>query len=299
MERPTFLILGFPKCGTTAVASALTHHPDVALSRPKEPHFFDVHYDRGAPWYDRTAFAHVTSESAVGEATPSYLFVPWALPRIRSDLPMARFVVVLRNPLERTWSHWWMLRARGLETRPFEEAVTLSLEEQVSHRPVTESRWRDHTAAQSRGVAVHFHTYVDYSLFARHLERAFEILGRDAIHIELLEDIRANENAAMERILGHIGVDPARWPGTGIPAQNAALGEGGRRVLDVARRLGVTRLAPHLPDVLKTRFKSSLSRLGRGPRMSEEARAFLRPHLSADVDRLMELMGRDLSHWLA
>lgn len=297
-QRPAFLILGFPKCGTTAVATALAQHPDIAMSEPKETHFFDVHYAQGWDWYRRKAFRGAAPGAFLGEATPSYVFVPWALERIRDDLPDARFIVMLRNPVDRIWSHWWMLRARGLEPLPFQEAVAASLAEQDSDRPVTEERWQEHTASQSAGVALGYRTYVDYSRYAQILERVIDLLGRSRIHVELLEDALTDENGAIRRMASHIGVSPERWPDTGIPRQNVAMGAAARQAFRLARAVGVPRLAPYLPDGAKSRLKGYLAGLGSGPSMDAVTRREMTDLLAPDVERLMKLLGRDLSPWL-
>lgn len=298
MQRPRFLILGFPKCGTTALASALAQHPDIVMSDPKETHFFDVHYERGWNWYLRTAFRGAAEGSALGEATPSYVFVPWALERIRRDLPDARLIVMLRNPIDRIWSHWWMLRARGLEPLGFEEAVAASLKEQETDRPVTRGRWREHTASQSAGINLGYRTYVDYSRYAQRLERVLRVVGRSRVRVEFLADVRRDENAAVRRVLTHIGVDTERWPDSGVPRQNAAMGGAARHALRFARTVGVSRLAPRLSDAAKGRMKRYLSRLGSRPSMDAGTRKRMTELLAPDVKRLMKLLDRDLSHWL-
>ncbi len=109
-RRPGFLILGSPKCGTTALARLLDAHPDVAMSTPKEPHFFDAHYERGFEHY-----ATWPAHGIAGEATPSYLLVPYVAERIKADLPDAKLIAILRHPVERAFSSWWMFHARGME----------------------------------------------------------------------------------------------------------------------------------------------------------------------------------------
>ena len=123
MSLPTFFVVGSPKCGTTALAQMLAAHPDVFLSEPKEPHFFDAHHDNGLQPYMEQHFAGWSGAGVAGEATPSYLAVPYVPARIRSAIPGARLIAILRNPVQRAYSSWWMFHARGMEPLSFEAAI--------------------------------------------------------------------------------------------------------------------------------------------------------------------------------
>jgi hypothetical protein len=100
----------------------LRAHPDLFLPDVKEIHFFnrftstgrktDNFRRRGLGWYERH-FDAPPGNMAVGEATPMYLCDPDAPGRIHQTLPDARFIVLLRDPVARTWSHYRMARAKG------------------------------------------------------------------------------------------------------------------------------------------------------------------------------------------
>jgi hypothetical protein len=83
---PNFLIIGAMRSGTTSVARQLGEHPDVFMAPQKEIHFFDFHWEKGIEWY-RAQFRGAGDESAVGEASPSYLHDPFAIERIAGTLP--------------------------------------------------------------------------------------------------------------------------------------------------------------------------------------------------------------------
>ena len=129
---PDFLLLGAPKCGTSALHAALARHPGLYLSEPKEPKFFltdgppptagggpgDVatwgeHVWRRADY--QALFAGAPSAARCGESTVFYLYDLAAQRRIRTLLPAARLIAVLRDPVERAHSNWAHLRAAGLE----------------------------------------------------------------------------------------------------------------------------------------------------------------------------------------
>src|SRR5262245_38442672 len=106
LPSSAFFIAGAPRCGTTSLAVALAQHHQVCFSEPKEPHFFT----RVADGYDlaRTRRAYIKSffpterlsRDALGEASPSYLYSRTAIRAIDRMFPAARFIVMVRNPLE-------------------------------------------------------------------------------------------------------------------------------------------------------------------------------------------------------
>jgi sulfotransferase family protein len=125
---PDFLIIGAHKCGTTSLYHLLTQHPYVEPAPVKELHFFDrpERFDKGIEWYRRCFPPPRWKDgrrTITGEATPYYLFHPHAADRIAEMLPQAKLIALLRNPVDRAYSHYHMQRRLGHETSSFEEAV--------------------------------------------------------------------------------------------------------------------------------------------------------------------------------
>ncbi len=133
---PKAYLIGAQKAGTTFLASLLAQHPRVMLSEPKEAAFYTRHWERGLDWY-RSCFAD-TRDRVLLDATPAYSMSP--LPRddgmeppasrfagvperIHSVSPEARFIYVLRDPVERTYSAYWHNVRAGVERLPFREAL--------------------------------------------------------------------------------------------------------------------------------------------------------------------------------
>ena len=125
---PDFVIIGAQKGGTSFLYHLLTLHPLVEPAAEKELHFFDQpeRFNRGAGWY-RRCFPRVSSKdgqrSITGEATPYYLFDPPVAKRMVEIVPQARLIALLRNPVDRAYSHYQMQVKRGAEPLTFEEAI--------------------------------------------------------------------------------------------------------------------------------------------------------------------------------
>ncbi len=126
---PTFLIAGAQKGGTTSLYSYLIEHPNILPAyRRKEIHYWDNprHYRLGMRWY-RAHFPLIQTLQAAsavsGEKTPNYLERPEFIQRIRQDLPEVKLILLLRNPVERTISNYYMLYKRGWEILPLMDAL--------------------------------------------------------------------------------------------------------------------------------------------------------------------------------
>jgi Sulfotransferase domain len=123
---PDFAIIGAQKSGTTFLYDRLTRHPHVKRAALKELHYFDRHFDRSIEWY-RSQFPlpswNEERTFITGEATPDYLFHPHAARRAAKVVPQAQLIAVLRNPVDRAYSHYYKEVKRGSETLEFKEAV--------------------------------------------------------------------------------------------------------------------------------------------------------------------------------
>ena len=126
---PDFLIIGAQKCGTTFLYQLLVQHPHVKPAFAKEVHYFDLNFRKGNNWY-RSNFPLQTRNSRkyiTGEASPYYLFHPHAPRRASAVVPDAKLVVLLRNPVDRAYSHYQhqakRVQGETRETLPFEEAI--------------------------------------------------------------------------------------------------------------------------------------------------------------------------------
>lgn len=129
---PDFLIIGAQKCGTTSLYNYLIEHPWVAPSVTKEVHFFDHAFARGLAWYRRQfpsfpekCYARIVLRQGfvTGEASPYYIFHPHAPRRVWVTLPDVKLIVLLRNPVDRAFSHYQHSVRSGKESLSFEEAI--------------------------------------------------------------------------------------------------------------------------------------------------------------------------------
>ena len=135
-ELPDFVVIGTQKGGTTFFYELLSNHPLVRPAVTKELHFFDrnENFDKGVDWYRRCLpeSERVDGQRTVtGESSPSYLFSAQAPARMAEVIPDAKLVALLRNPIDRAYSHYQMQVRRGTEERSFEEAMKEAMKEEM------------------------------------------------------------------------------------------------------------------------------------------------------------------------
>jgi Sulfotransferase domain len=196
---PNFLILGAQKAGTTALYAYLRWHPQVTGPSFKEVSFFDRHYARGERWY--RAHMPVRRSGIVGEASPSYLFHPSAPERVARMLPGARLIALLRNPVDRAFSHYQHEVALGREELPFEDALAREDERMAGE---VERMLRDPAYFS---YAWWNYTYAARGRYAEQLERWFRSFPSQQLLVLLTDELAADTGATYERVLEFLGVD--------------------------------------------------------------------------------------------
>ena len=130
---PTFLVVGAARCGTSWLDPNLRQHPEVYLPlNTSEVHFFDNNYDTGIEWYEKI-FQGVQVK-AVGEVTPSYHYYKDVAQRIKKHIHDVNMIALLRNPVERAYSHHWNIAA-NLKRRheKFDMTFEENCAEQTAH----------------------------------------------------------------------------------------------------------------------------------------------------------------------
>jgi hypothetical protein len=214
-DLPDFLVVGSKRGGTTSLWRYLSEHPGVMPLFPraekvKGTYYFDENYARGERWYRSHFPTHRSRERlgeqlgyrpVAGEASPYYLFHPLAPARARALVPDALVVAVLRNPVERSFSHW-KERRNHTEDLSFEEALAAEEER-------TAGEEQRILADPSYVSFAHRHqTYVAQSRYSVMLRRWFDAYGRDGVLVEAAEDFYADPRDLLDRITERLGIPP-------------------------------------------------------------------------------------------
>ena len=129
MSLPNFMCLGAAKSGTTTLYDILGQHPDIYTSSFKEPHFFYIpeNFSNGLHWYEKTYFKKA-DKKIIADFTPSYFFDENAPKRIFESLGgNMKFLVIIRNPVDRAYSHYLHSKRDHHETEDFEKSLKLEV----------------------------------------------------------------------------------------------------------------------------------------------------------------------------
>jgi hypothetical protein len=191
---PDFLVIGAQKAGTTSLYAMLDAHPAIAMSREKE---CNVLTRQGATRLGYRAYFPLRSDCRargvrrIGEATPYYLFHPLAPARAAAWLGGVRTIAILRDPVERAWSHYRHSVRLGHEDLPFVEALAREPER----------------IAAGDGDGFRRHSYAGRGQYAPQLARWFEAIGRDRVLVIGFGEFMRSTDAVMPRVASFLEVD--------------------------------------------------------------------------------------------
>jgi hypothetical protein len=310
---PNFFIVGAAKGGTTSLHAYLAQHPEVYMSPIKEPNYFaqadmrpenfnreyrqdvaldidrylsgamdrHIHIANVSRWEDYIRlYRDVRGEKAVGEASTSYLYCPSAAPRIAETIPDARIVMILRNPIERAYSHYLMnLRLGKTLDDDFLREVEADYRQEIKG-------W---------GVS---RLYLDLGFYSSQVLHYLEHFPSDRVHIIIYDDYRERPGETMTGLCRFLGIDERvaidvsrEHNAAGVPRfkhLNYLLTQAG--IISTMKRI--------MPDALKQRLQSVVYSGKAVPKMDVKSRTCLADFYREDVGRLGELLRRDLSGWL-
>jgi hypothetical protein len=263
---PNFYIVGAPKCGTSSVWAYLRGHPDVFFPQLKEPHFFTTSTQSLETY--QALYREAKGYKAVGDASTSYLWRVNASARIREICPQARILILLRDPVERAYSHYDMAVRTGKESLPLAEAVK-----------------RDDSEIVAPGM------------YYEHVLRYFQTFGREQVAVHLMEDLRKDTAGVMAAICCHIGVDPALLDARELARvhNEGLLPRAGWLYKAVRRAIGLQMRQKIFSPALRSWLRNSplLYRRYTPPR-DERMTRHLQSIFEPDLCRLEDLLGRKL-----
>jgi len=300
--RPDFLIIGAGKSGTTSLHDYLSQHPGFHMSETKEAgHFLfgapnglegraeikDLPIVNGASIESRGTYLQQfegAGDRLAGESTPSYMYDPFASSRIHRAVPSVKLVAILRDPVQRAFSHYERSFQFGAEPElTFEKAVAL---EELDAPDFTGTRH-----------------YVRMGFYGRQIERYLRLFPREQILILEFRRFVKSPLESVHEVCRFLGADDT-FPFDVSKRENATAAPRSRVVhkllshpSSVRRSVidslpgGVRKMAAHVGASIR-----QANSTGRG-RLKPETRERLQALYAADTQRLEELTGMDFRHW--
>ena len=201
---PSFMIIGTQRGGTSSLYKYLERHPDLDASIRKETEYFSRRSSESEGWY-RAHFGLVAGRGGrrlAFEATPDYLFYPSTAERVAERLPGARFIVLLRDPVERAYSHYRHMVRLGFEELSFDDALACEAERIAGD----EAELARDPSFFSRDL-LRF-SYATRGRYADQLERWFAVSDPSRFLILRSEDLFEDPAAVVAEVIAFLGVRP-------------------------------------------------------------------------------------------
>lgn len=271
---PNFLYIGPDKCGSSWLHAMLKSHPQAYVPDLKDIYFFDKYFDRGIDWYADFFSNCPPAMTAVGEISHDYLYSAEAANRIATHLPGVRLLAFLRDPVDRTFSHYLYLVRSGRTKLPFEDALE------------------------------RFPELIDNSNYHEHLAVYFDRFDRDQLGVFWFFDLEKDANSFAAKVSGFLGIEFERgldYQTRVRPAsrtRSALLARFAKKGATIARQMGLPGLvgaAKH--SVVSKILYKPFSESDR-PEVDADTAARLREQFVPGVLKLQQMVGKDLSVWM-
>ena len=309
-ELDYFYIVGAAKSGTTSLYHYLDKHPDVYMSPIKEPHYFckDIRSENFNRRYQKEVcfdidkylekmvlekkhiayidsfekysqlFREQINEKIAGEASTGYLYSEVAAEKIYKFNSDAKIVIVLRNPIERAFSHWIMdLRSSNVCRSSFCEAIR---EDQDS----TRKGW---------GKS---HLYIEIGLYHKQVKRYLDVFPREKVLILFYDELRDNPTDFFKKLFNFLKIEylsidvTQRYNSASIPKYTT--------LNAIMKKIRLNQLATkYFPESIKKKVKNALSTSDNLLKLTTDDRANTLSYFEADIMSFEKLIGRDLSAW--
>ena len=266
---PNFLYIGPDKAGSSWLHEVLLAHEQIFMTPAKDLYFFDRYYDKGTDWY-AAHFARAGQEPVVGEVCQDYLFHPCAAERMERTLMAPRFMVTLRDPVDRAFSSYLYMLKMGQEPGTFAEAL--------DGRP----------------------ELLEHGRYGEGLDRFADRFGEDSLHVTVFDDLQADPQRFVDATLAFLQVEPmvlseellrARLPAS--RARSARLARVARAAADWTREhngAAVVGRVKRAPVVQRLLYQPLRER----PQVHDADRARIRAELDKDLARVEDRFGVEL-----
>ena len=276
MTLPTFLGIGAPRCGSTWLHELLSSHPDIYMPRYlKEIRFFDMNYERGLQWY--TQFfppdAQAGEYQAIGEFSPYYLYCPRSPERIAGMPSITKLILILRNPVERVFSHY------GYRVRV--ENFSGTFQNFLSERPEV----------------------IQEGFYSQKLKNYLRYFEKNCILVLIFEYTVLDVPKTKDTLGRFLAVEADRFPqSVGFKRINRSYIPKARHVSAMASTTARTLRKMKFHRFVHWLNRSGIKRLligefGRLPPMKDESRAYLGEIYRNEIEELESLLQMELEGW--
>lgn len=281
-----FFCVGAQKAGTSTLHDIIQQNPSINLPKRKETHFFrdDDKYAQGLDYYFKL-FEKKKKCDNYGEIDPEYLYFEKCAQRILDTFQQVKIVLLLRDPIDRAYSHYLMTKSRGHETLSFEEAIS----------------------SEGERLKTHF-DHINYSYIARgkyntQIERYEQLFGKQQVAVFLFDDFVATPEKVVTEIAKFVGLPSFDYDFS--LKSNVAAEPKSERIRDFVYKPNrfkkwVGKLIPSKQmknDIMAAIVARNKKKLNKIPLSTEVKRKIYKEHFEAEIETLEVRLGRSLEAW--
>lgn len=289
---PNLFIPGAARSGTSSLYDYLSRHPDICMSANKEPSYF-CRTDRTLHDYD-ALYSKCKHRTYRGDASTSYMVRPEVARKIRDLVVGPKFVFILRNPVDRAWSHYWWVKGNyGLENDKFRVAFQREMHKEPEPEYV---------------IKTINNLYYQFGRYSKWINEYYNLFDKKDIHIVIFEDLVSNPERALDGIYEFLGVKKITLE------KNMQSNPGGIVKYPILPRMHAvitTAVGSTVGLILPSRLKYELILLnrkllfwalpflsvGNRPAMSHGERKWVSSFYREDVGSLRKMTGMEFGQW--
>ena len=282
-----FFIVGAPKAGTTSLYYYLNEHPEIEMSTQKETDFFsDSAIQKQGLYYGENRINTLekyhnlfptTQEKKYGEASVSYLFYEDVPEKIKAYNSKGKIIIMLRNLVDRAFSHYLMDYRLGLISSTLEEVIECK--------------------SYNKKSKLFYQQYIELGLYFKQVKRYLEIFGSENVHIILYQDFKNDIEVVMKKVYHFLEVDSKfeqkvekKYNTFSIPKNNF--------IRIVYSFVGLRKFLKFvIPENLVKRMKNTFFKKDEKPELSLKLRKKMNELFLHDINLLEDLLSKDLSIW--
>ncbi len=284
-----FFIVGAPKAGTTSLYHYLNEHPQIEMSLQKEPDYFsDAAIQKQGIYYGKnridteekynTLFNTQKKDVIFGEGSVSYLFYPNVAQDIKAYNPIAKIIIMLRNPIDRAFSHYLMDYRLGLVSDSFEDIINKKSKHKNAH--------------------LFYQQYIKVGEYATQLKRYFDVFDKENILLIDYEDFKSDVVGTVDLVYSFLNVS-AEFVADVNKKHNTFTMPKNKLIRFMYSFVVIRNILSFIfPKSMVKAVRLILFRKNKKPKLLEETRNQLKHYFSNDVRLLESIIGKDYSKWI-
>lgn len=289
MRYPDFFVVGAAKCGTTSLVNMLKQHPDIFIPNFKEPFYYTTGFGVDNVEEYVSLYEGVSKSHMCGDATTAYLFERESAIKIKSDVPNAYIIILLRNPSDMAYSFWQYNTTHGCENLPFIDAIS---EHARAYRK--SDKFKDECSDWWCN-----YLYTERAKYYQQVKNYIEIFGHEKVKIIIFERFIKEPKLVCSDLFRFLNVDDSFEPE--IMKSN----EGGEMRFSWIKWLRNQKY-PFLKKLIPLHVRASMRRFTRDinvkkekqkVRMDLKTRQICNDCFESDINELRSFLGDDIVEW--